>query len=270
MLLEDMDMRVLRTIVIGYGLLLLLMYLLQDFLLFHPQPLSTEAARLQQLPGVHPVSLRMADGVTLSGWWVESMDAQAPTAIYFGGNAEEVSWMVPEVSAHPGVHWLIVNYRGWGNHPGQPSEAALCGDALAWFDWLQHQPKVKRIVAVGRSLGSGVATHLAAKRPLQGVVLITPFDSVRAVAQRQYPWLPVRWLLKHPFDSLAAAPSVRAPLLMLPALADTVIAPAHARTLFEAWGGDKQWRPLTGVGHNDVQLHPDFWPAMNGFMRGLR
>lgn len=258
------------TVLAGtYALLLGVMYLAQERLIFHPQPLPATAGLLHQLPGVRAVTLTMADGVTLSGWWVESADAQAPSAIYFGGNAEEVSWMVPEVSAHPGVHWLIVNYRGWGNNPGNPSQAALYRDALAWFDWLQRQPRGKRIVAVGRSLGSGVATHLAAQRPLHGVVLITPFDSVRAVAQRQYPWLPVGWLLKHPFDSLAEAPAVRTPLLMLPAMADSVIAPAHARTLFEAWGGGKQWQPLAEVGHNDVQQHPEFWPTMIGFMRGL-
>ena len=89
----------------------------------------------------------------------------------------------------------------------------------------------------GPDLGGGVAVHLAAERPLVGVVLVTPFDSLTAVAQRHYPWLPVRWLLNHPFDALARAPSIRTPMLCLVAGSDRIIPPAHAARLFAAWGG---------------------------------
>jgi pimeloyl-ACP methyl ester carboxylesterase len=92
-------------------------------------------------------------------------------------------------------------------------------------------------VVIGRSLGSGVAVHVAAERKPAGVVLVTPFDSLRAVAQGIYPFVPVSLLLRHPFDSLALAPSIAAPMLALVATQDRVIAPAHARRLFEAWRG---------------------------------
>src|SRR5262249_19315765 len=157
--------------------------------------------------------------------------------LYFGGNAEEVSWLVE--TAPPLGAWalLLVNYRGYGRSEGRPGERALFADALLLHDWARGRPEVdrSRIAAMGRSLGPGVAVHLAAERALAGVVLVSPFDSLTAVAQRHYPWLPVRWLLRHPFDSLARAPSIQTPLLCLTAGRDTIVPPAHSARLCAAW-----------------------------------
>ena len=188
--------------------------------------------------------------------------------IYFGGNAEETSWMLEEAGNAPGVSWLIVNYRGYGLSEGSPGEAALVSDALQWFDHAMALPgaDAKRIYAFGRSLGSGVAVALAAQRPVAGLILATPYDSLAAVAKRYYWYLPVDLLLKHRFDSIALAPALKQPLLCLIAEQDEVIPSVHGERLYEAWGGWKKKIVLQAAGHNSTDAHPLFWPAIREFL----
>lgn len=253
------------AIVIG---LPLLVYLAQDSLIFYRQPVA-EARRAQiarTQPAVADVWLAAADGTRVHAWHVKSGPV---LVLYFGGNAEEVSWMLEEAQAGaPGVSWLLMDYRGYGQSAGSPSEAALVADALALYDHALALPgtDAKRIYAFGRSLGSGVAVALAAERPLAGVILATPFDSLAAVAKRYYWYLPVDWMLKHRFDSIERAPRLATPLLCLVAEHDEVIPPEHGERLFAAWGGPKHKALLTGANHNGTDAHPLFWPSIRAFL----
>jgi pimeloyl-ACP methyl ester carboxylesterase len=246
----------------------LLVYLAQDSLIFYRQPVA-EARRAQiarTQPAVADVWLAAADGTRVHAWHVKSGPV---LVLYFGGNAEEVSWMLEEAQAGaPGVSWLLMDYRGYGQSAGSPSEAALVADALALYDHALALPGTdpKRLYAFGRSLGSGVAVALAAERPLAGLILATPFDSLAAVAKRYYWYLPVDWMLKHRFDSIARAPQQRAPLLCLVAEFDEVIPPVHAERLFEAWGGPKRKVVLAASAHNGTDAHPLFWPSIRAFL----
>jgi hypothetical protein len=176
--------------------------------------------------------------------------------------------MAALASRFPGWALLAVNYRGYGGNAGKPSEQAFFADALAVYDWAASRSDVapERIVAIGRSIGSGVAVYLAAQRLLCGVVLVTPYDSLRAVAQRHYPYLPVALLLKHPFDSVSRAPHISTPLLVIAAERDSVVPPEHARALFVKWGGPKTWHEAQGAGHNDLDADPGYWKAIAGFL----
>ena len=142
---------------------------------------------------------------------------------------------------------LLMNYRGYGHSEGRPSEARLFGDAVRLYDWAASRAGVdaRRIVGMGRSLGSGVAIYLATQRTLAGLVLATPFDSITAVAQRHYPFLPVRWLLRHPFDSLSRAEA--SPCRRSCSSPVRIRSPAaHAERLYERWPGPKQWIEFPG------------------------
>ena len=196
------------------------------------------------------------------------MKAKGPLVIYFGGNAEEVSGMLEDVGADPAIGWLLTDYRGYGASEGKPSETALAGDALLWYDHAVKEWKPPRVFVFGRSLGSGVAAALAAARPVAGVIMATPYDSLAAVAKRHYWYLPVDWLLKHRFDSLALAPRLGMPLLCLVAERDEIIPPSHADRLFAAWNGAKRRVALRGVGHDDADGSPDYWPAVRAFVAG--
>lgn len=258
----------------------LVVYLAQDALIFFRQPLP-EARRAdvaRRFPAVEELSLSAADGARVHAWRVKPAGTgSAPLVMYFGGNAEEVSWMLESIGdplrgETPGVGWLLVDYRGYGASEGSPSERALVGDALALFDHVAKLPGVdaERIMAFGRSLGSGVAVRLAAERPLRALILVTPFESLAAVAKRYYWYLPVDLILKHRFDSIALAPKLKQPLLCVISARDEVIPPVHAEKLFESWAGAKRKLTLEGAGHNDTDASPAFWPAVRGFLGEMR
>jgi|SRR5690349_15515468 len=247
-------------------------YLKQDELIFYPQALDATSVQALEsnLQRIERIELRAEDGFHLRGWLLPASHAQrAPLILYFGGNAEEVSWVLPDLARLTGWAALAVNYRGYGASEGVPSERALFRDALALYDHLASRDDIDaaRIVAIGRSLGTGVAVHLAAERALCGVVLVSPYDSLTAIAQRAYPYLPARWLLRHRFDSIARAPRIRVPMLAIAAAQDTLIPSARSRKLVEAWGGPARLEVLEGRDHNNVHGHPLYWSVIGQFLR---
>lgn len=258
-----------RTI-LGVALVVsLLMWSFQERLLFFPRPLESRPAAH---PNLEDLTLVAADGARLRGWLVKGSGMPAPLVIYFGGNAEEVSWLAGVAGQFADWSLLLVNYRGYGESEGRPGEKELFQDALAIYDYAKLRPDVnpERVVAMGRSLGSGVAVHLAAHRSLRGVVLVSPYDSIAEVGRRHYPFLPVSLMLRHRFDSLALAPKVEAPLLCLVATEDRIIPAAHSRILFEAWRGAKTWREVPRSDHDSISGEPGYWRSIEEFLKALR
>ena len=259
-------LKVIAAVAIG---LPLVVYLAQDALIFYRQPLP-EARRAEvarRFPAVQEIFVQAKDGTRLHAWHAKA-PGSAPLVLYFGGNAEEVSWMLEGLDQAPGVSWLLVDYRGYGLSEGSPGEAALVSDAIEWFDYALKLPgaEPKRTFAFGRSLGSGVAVALAAERPVAGLILATPYDSLAAVAKRYYWYLPVDLLLKHRFDSIALAPALKQPLLCLIAERDEVIPAVHGERLFDVWGGEKRKIVLQEAGHNSTDAHPIFWSSIREFL----
>ncbi|HYM59461.1 MAG TPA: alpha/beta hydrolase [Thermoanaerobaculia bacterium] len=253
---------VLAAVVLAFPLAI---FFLQDRLIFYPQPLDEAGrAEVRRRFSAEEIFLTAKDGKRLHAWHIRG----EPLVIYFGGNAEEVSWMIEQAKAQtPGVGWLLTSYRGYGASEGAPSEAAISADALRWYDYIVEKEKPSRIVAFGRSLGSGPAVYLASRRKLSSVILATPFDSLVAVAKRYYPLLPVGLMLRHRFESVELAPKIEVPLLCLAATHDDVIPPAHARRLYDAWAGPKDWVDLVGAGHNSTDGVPAFWQSIRSFLQ---
>jgi fermentation-respiration switch protein FrsA (DUF1100 family) len=216
------------------------------------------------------VAITMRDGTRLAGLLaLPAAVAKPPLVIYFGGNAEEVTGYAAEAQALYGPRAaLFVNYRGYGASAGRPGEAALVADGVEIYDWAGKRADIdgSRIALHGRSLGTGVAVQVAAARPARCVVLTSPFASARGVARELYPWLPVAWLLRHPFDSAARAPGIKVPALVITGSDDTVIRPHHSEKLAQAWGGTVERLSLQGFGHNDLDLHPGYASAIRSFL----
>jgi pimeloyl-ACP methyl ester carboxylesterase len=240
-------------------------WLTQESMLFFPQPVASTA----HLPArASPLEVVAADGTHLRGWIVKGAAAPAPTVIYFGGNAEEVSWTISD--AHWPRQWTIVgvNYRGYGTSEGKPGQPALTADALAIYDAVVKRDDVdpRRIVVFGRSLGTAIAAHLAARRLAAGAILVSPDDSMTAIGQLHYPWLPVSLLLRHRFDAIPDAKRNAMPMLAIVGGSDSIIPANRSRALFDAWAGPKNWLVVPGAGHNDLGRDDGFWQAVAGFL----
>jgi pimeloyl-ACP methyl ester carboxylesterase len=186
--------------------------------------------------------------------------------IYFGGNAEDVSASLPSFSrAFPDYAIYLLHYRGYGGSAGKPSEAAIVADARALFDKV-HQEHAE-VALVGRSLGSGVAVRLASERPAVRLVLVTPYDSIEAIAAQQFPYFPVRWLLADKFDSAHNAPAIRVPTLILQAEHDEVIPRASTERLNAAFAsGVAKLVVIPGTGHNTISDTTQYLDTMRAVL----
>jgi uncharacterized protein len=256
------------AVVLGYVAIVALMWFAQERLMFYPRgslgrPSPPQGWQLEEVRFTTP------DAAVLAGVLVRPSGARGPLVIYFGGNAEEVTEYASTVRETYGERAvLLVNYRGYGASTGSPGEKAIVADAIALYDWAARRPDVEpeRIALHGRSLGSGVAVQVAAARPARCVMLTSPFASALDVARTAYPWLPVAMLLRHPFDSIAHAPSLKMPALFLIGEADTLVLPEQSERLARAWGGPAERLRVPGFGHNDVSLHPGYNAAVQSFL----
>jgi pimeloyl-ACP methyl ester carboxylesterase len=251
---------VLVALVVAYVAACAALYLAQRALIYHPQADRGTAAHLV---------LRLAvDGAEVA---VTTAPRAGPRALlYFGGNAEDVAASLPQLSRDfPGRALYLVHYRGYGASTGAPTEAALHADAAAVFDRVHAaHPEV---LVMGRSLGSGVAVRLASRKPVEALVLVTPYDSLREIAARQFPAFPVRWLIKDSFDSVDHAPAVSAPTLLLAAEQDDLIpAESTARLAAAFRPGIARLVVITGAGHNTLSLSPAYGQALRAFPSGPR
>lgn len=248
----------------GYVLICALLYFGQERSIFFPRP---NDAQLRQQYAAHRIEIKTADA-TLEGWWIENARATTPAVIlYFGGNAEDVLYTASTASNIDARAVVVVNYRGYAGSSGKPEQKALYEDGLAIYDYaIKRGVPAEHIVVMGRSLGSGVASMLAGSRPVGAAILVTPYDSLAAVAAGHYPFLPVRLLLRHPFPSTDWAERTRAPALLLAAEHDDVVPATHAQKLFEAWAGPKQIHVLAQAGHNDIETHADYYRLINEFL----
>lgn len=187
-----------------------------------------------------PVVLRASDGTRLSGWLMTpTIPGPRPAVLYFGGRSEEVSWVVRDAGKlFPNMTVLAMNYRGYGESQGVPAEIHMIEDGCLLYDWLATRGQVdeQRIAVVGRSLGSGVAVQVAKERPAHSVVLITPYDSILAIAKRRFRVMPIEYMLQHRFESIKYAPSLKSPTYVLRASSDDVVPHTHTDLLVAKLG----------------------------------
>lgn len=264
-------LKILAVAVGGYALIVAAMALSQTALLFPrwavgPSPtLPQDAQQLQ---------LERPGGIELHGHLLPGTGA-GPPIIGFAGNAWNAADMALFLNRiFPDHDIAAFHYRGYGPSTGRPSASALQDDALAIHDHLRdHAGWQEPPVAVGFSIGTGPAAHLAANRPLSGLVLVTPFDSLSQLARDLYPWLPVRALLRHrmsPADTLA---QVELPIAIIAAERDEVIPPARTEALRQALA---QSRPgivfdhVLSAGHNDLYGLSDMGTALRAALANIR
>ena len=191
----------------------------------------------------------------------------AKAVVYFGGNAEDVTSSIPRLAASFPEHALyLLHYRGYGRSGGKPSEKALVGDALALFDLAQREHA--SVEVVGRSLGSGVAVQVASARPVARLVLVSPYDSLMAIARARFPFLPVSLLMLDRYDSSSHAPKVTAPTLVIAAENDEVIPRASTERLLARFApGIATLEVIANADHNSVSEQPEYGPILGGSTR---
>jgi uncharacterized protein len=266
-----------RRIGLWYLIILCMIGFLQRSLIYQPtresaiDPLAIglEAGRVEK------VSVLTADGLWLNGWFVPAFppphngSAPRPTVIYFPGNAGHRAHRGLDLDqlSRMGADAYLIDYRGYADNAGKPTEADFAADAQAVWKFVtgtRHVP-TSQVVLLGESLGGGVATRLASElaiagTPPGGLILRSTFSSLVDVAAFHYWWLPVRLLLLDRYPSAERIAHVTCPILILHGTVDTIIPFSFAQRLFAAApdasadGVPKQFVPLPGADHNDVAI----------------
>lgn len=269
--------RMLLTILIIYGLWLAALYTLQDSMLF-PRQLARARLASSAVPmWIERVYVDAPTGERVEGWYARALrDPSAaeleakPAVIFAHGNAELIDDQLQLAHAYRerGVHVLLIEYRGYVDSQGKPSQERIVRDAVAFYDWLAARPEVDRtkIVLHGRSLGTGVVSQLAAQRAPAALILESPFTSVAAFGPR-YGAPP--FLIRHPFRTDRVLPTLTCPILILHSRHDEIVPFSHGETLHAIAKGSRLI--VMNGGHNDVMMNQsEYWRAVDEVLARLR
>jgi len=265
-------------LVVAYLAAVLALWLVRERLVFDARPLSSAQAQAiaAAFPAARSVRATAADGTVLHGWYVPAIRPAAPRRLllYFGGESEQVHWLLAHPQALAGWDLLLVDYRGYGLSDGHPSEAAIHDDAALWLRIAREGnatiARAERLVVMGTSLGGPVAAHLAATHDVEGVVLVVPLDSGAAILQAKLPLFPMRSIVRDRFETSADAPNVRAPTIFFVASHDAVVGAERSRRLYEHWGSvSRTWVELPNANHESAAADPLCWQRLGEFLRTL-
>ncbi len=245
-----------KSLTFIYVLLCLCLYLFQKSLIFQPTATIPHQFDTAKITNQETVLETLVTNQNLDD-----------VILYFGGNAENVIYTAEDFDRHfKNQATYLLKYRSYSGAAGEPEEQALYTDALALFDEVIKKHPGK-ITVIGRSLGSGVATFLAANRAIDQLVLITPFDSIANVAKELFPVFPVDWLLTQKFDSKSRADKIKARTLVIVAEHDEVIPRSRTDALITALPVKNREIITINAGHNDIDLKPDFHSHLLQFIR---
>lgn len=193
------------------------------------------------------------------------------TVIVFHGNAataaERGYYLEPLRSL--GYRVLLAEYPGYGGRKGKLGEEEFVRDARETIRLAAEQYQGP-IYLLGESLGCAVAAAAVREAgvTVEGLILVTPWDTLEAVAKETFPWLPVRLFLTDRFDTVANIKKFRGSIMVVAAEHDEIIPPHHARTLYQSFAGRKQIRIIPGAGHNDwnTRVTTDSWSEIMAFV----
>jgi pimeloyl-ACP methyl ester carboxylesterase len=224
-------------------------------------------------PGATRVSIPAPGGNALHGVHiapVAGLPGKRTLILGFGGNA----WNAEDAASYlhkvyPSADVVAFHYRGYRPSTGSPSAEALLEDAPLVYDFAVSRVHPDQTIAVGFSIGSGAATGLAQVRPVDGLILVTPFDSLRAVASDLYPFLPVATLFRHDMDAAAALKTSQVPTAIIAAEHDQIVHPRRTEALRASVGNLLFDRTIAGAGHNDIYARSEFQRAMDDALEAV-
>ncbi len=254
--------QLLLILLLFYFFFMVFLYLQQRSFIFFP----TKSKHLLKDSRSSDFTLN-SGSATLRGWLINYKYVSQRLIIYYGGNAEDIFYSIDTFNKYDDTASLLVNYRGYGTSSGTPSEESLFADALAIFDEVIKLYNPEKIWLMGRSLGSGVATYVAAKREITGLILITPYDSIESLAKKQYPIMPVSLLLKHKFRSIDYAGKITEPTLIIYGGMDRIVPPASTERLIEHIPARKNIVFIEKAEHNNIEMFDEYDLAIFKFIQ---
>ncbi|HYN19731.1 MAG TPA: alpha/beta hydrolase [Thermoanaerobaculia bacterium] len=267
-----MRKRVIAVLIVGAA-----SFLLYDMLHSFVRNSIYPAPRVPVQPAPSPleeVSLDLATGERIVAWAYAdpALPPDRPAVAFFHGNGENLETMrmagLFEDLDQLQVAWIAVDYPGYGRSTGRASEEGLQAASEAALAWLGQSHPVRPHVLCGWSLGAATAIAAAARHPEQvrGLIALSPWSSLAAVARIYFPEFMVRGLLRERYDSLDAAPRIRVPALVIHGETDSIIPVGQGKEVAAALAGPAKWVPVPKAGHNDLLARDEVWREMRRFL----
>jgi hypothetical protein len=217
------------------------------------------------------VTFRSADGQNIHAWWLPPPASSRRVLMYCHGNGGNLSHrgrIIEEFQAKLGCGVLIYDYPGYGKSTGQPIEAACHASTDAAFAWLLTQGfSPGEVVLFGESMGGGVASELATKHAVRGLVMCYTYTSIPDAAAHRYPWLPCHAMMSAQFESVKKLPRVSCPVVVMHGTADRTIPYWQGEALYAAANEPKQFIGLDGAPHCEWRHDERCWQAVRGLFR---
>lgn len=226
-------------------------------------------------PPYAEVRLETTEGELLAWASARGAGPGAPVVLFFHGNGENLATLAMggalEAFDRLGVVRIFVDYPGYGESTGEPSEASLAAAADATLDWAEENHPGRAVVAAGWSLGAAVALGLADRHQdrLAGVVALSAWTSLPDIAGRIFPRLLVDNAPLDPYDSRTAAHRIELPALIMHGTRDRIIPAGHGEAVARALAGPARWVEVPGAGHNDLLGQPEVWTELERFLAGV-
>ena len=221
------------------------------------------------------VRIQTSDGLALQGWFIsgKAETGSNVTWLWFHGNGGNIGHRIGELAlAHhrTEANIFIFDYRGYGESEGVPSEKGTYLDSHAVMEYLSSWSDVDpgRIVYLGHSLGAAVAVELALTQPPMAMVLVSPFASVRDMANLTLPFPPIGWLVRNHYDSISRIQQLDVPVLVLHGDQDETVPINQDRKLYRAANQPKRFQVLEGAAHNNTfEVAPEqYWGTIEAFL----
>jgi fermentation-respiration switch protein FrsA (DUF1100 family) len=218
------------------------------------------------------VSFRSRDGVELNGWFfpADPNSQRAHLAVLMcHGNAGNISHRADVYKAllEAGLNVLAFDYRGYGRSAGRPAEEGTYLDGQAAYEWLRLKGfPASNIIAYGESLGGGIASEVALREQVAGLILQSTFSCMVDIGKELFPWLPVRWLATIHYDTCAKLPRIKVPVLVMHSRADELIGFHHGQKNFSIAHNPKLFCELAGEHNAPLSDHARFMEGINGFL----
>lgn len=242
------------ALIVFYVAMLILLFVFQRRLLYFPTLLSDYQAA--NTGSFISLDVRTHDGLILRSWQSKG-DPSKKTFVFFHGNAGNAADRMPmmRVLLQAGHPVVLAEYRGYGGNSGKPSEHNLILDAQLVIDEIVKQGVVEQdIILMGRSIGSGVATHLATRYDVAALVLISAYSSLTDIAADHYSYFPVSLLMRDKFNNAAKIKKTTAPLMVFHGEMDKIIPLKYGLKLYDAAEGDKAFIRIPERGHNNLDM----------------
>jgi uncharacterized protein len=261
-------MSLLAIIALGYAAIVGVLYFAQTSMIFPGAGFPVDPIERPIPP--ERIEVQTSDGERLHGMILRNGEERSSLLLGFGGNAQNAELMAQDLAADfPELDVAVFHYRGYGLSSGSPSEPALLADAVLVHDEVVGRLQPEHTFAIGISLGSAVAASLSRERPLSGVLMVSPFDSIEAVAKEVYFWVPVSLLLQHRFPTTDYVADNYTPMAVITAEDDTIIRPRRSAALIRQIPNLVFQRTIAMADHNTIYQLPAYRDALRAAFAAL-